>query len=1308
MDEEAQLAAHIRDLLLDYVRCHITIDYMQFTRAAVAELISLEQVPEHDPASLTLPTDPFTALFNQVGNLPPYQEKVVISQAARLLLKNVISLPKGKPRSERLSWSKDAWDQREEDAFYNVDPIVTRRAVRETPVLGKSGGARRSAMRTVDFKSYSSLLTSIPIAITPIEVQPVQEPKVNLDQVLDVIYHLKASDHSAVRAFLKSGSTSCRPQTRRPNASNNDYRRLYLPASFDFDQPRPITPPPDSPPLVPIFTRKDRDREKCLSAIKAGRGVHRAPLRSMGEIPDYIGASGMHLPGSDYGGVIASAESLSRENMIIVDGWQTYATSSPSTICSADSDGIDELIDMFPSSPDTSVVGALNLVRDVEDSKLEEVQIPRNRRFGGSLGQEKMKAGGLGAFLAPLLSSSTFDSKNVHIQNVHPLLQPKLAPVLRRTPSEGGSSAEKKVAQSLEQPVASPRLLNRKTEADMVSLCGQASASSISALEIAADGTKEEDNEDDEIRRLYRGLPAADENRLAPLLPRIYPDPKALIRDERLLDDDSEMEENNGGQKDTDREMAMMLRLMPVPLLPQPNANAKARVKGYSEYLVESATEPGASGEAASNATKSDKDVPALPRFLKGVKGIAPLRVALSWTPFTRTKPMPAHARILGNDLFQEMEGGEVLEREVHALLASVSTDPEGDPGDPGGRGVGDEWRWRGVGAGAGAGAGGSAVLQGDHEFSPEIAKCEIILTRAERRALAAREGGRTTIEQGEKEDDTDYDGEQAPPDHKHFDDHASESLNARKLTAACDESEYRPAKRPRRSIEDSGVGMISDAAIQDETRLDLSDRQNNVLEYRDLGVQDRTNDMLRRIYADDDEMLTRSSYDCYEDDNKENDPPARTMVEWTDHSFCIDEMSSDAQQLTLDRPMVPVEETLRLGRELADWNYDYDDDAGGSFEPLSLSYDSQPYQMPVPCHRQPAGTNVTRFHEDRELYQEQQGKDAYGTVDVLQGTQERSGQHWTQPRCVLGDVAPADGCHDANMSTNADDPDMRPAEARTGQFEQAPCRETESLGLRLATYTFGISDFAKLRAKKLAPDTSLSTPSALSDQVPGKTASGLPPGAEQERVPSEIVSLKTAPQEVYDNKTLHLPSRWKIPINVHKYMASLDVIQKQVLVRALASQEFLVDLVERESLDGADLIIDPHTAVLFISLLSLPAHNKKLLGTLSAQTWRYKRVLVVFEAYPSSRSYKSASGLRQKQGHARTEPELNAYTPPIVKAIKKFRRDLNIAEGCGKKAAGCEVWWAFADSNGRIAPEARHGARGSGWTMMYSRTTRT
>jgi hypothetical protein len=134
-----------------------------------------------------------------------------------------------------------------------------------------------------------------------------------------------------------------------------------------------------------------------------------------------------------------------------------------------------------------------------------------------------------------------------------------------------------------------------------------------------------------------------------------------------------------------------------------------------------------------------------------------------------------------------------------------------------------------------------------------------------------------------------------------------------------------------------------------------------------------------------------------------------------------------------------------------------------------------------------------------------------------------------------------------------------------------------------------------------------------------------------------------------------------------------MALVQKQGLVRTLRARACAVALVERDALGGADLVLDPHTAVLFANLLVLPAEGAGLARRVAEASWRYRRVLVVFEAYPAA--YGDAYARR---GGA---SELFAYSPPVVRALGKLRRDVGIAEGCGAKSAGCAVGWAFADT---------------------------
>ncbi|KAL4266739.1 hypothetical protein AB1N83_004047 [Pleurotus pulmonarius] len=203
---------------------------------------------------------------------------------------------------------------------------------------------------------------------------------------------------------------------------------------------------------------------------------------------------------------------------------------------------------------------------------------------------------------------------------------------------------------------------------------------------------------------------------------------------------------------------------------------------------------------------------------------------------------------------------------------------------------------------------------------------------------------------------------------------------------------------------------------------------------------------------------------------------------------------------------------------------------------------------------------------------------------------------------------------------------------------------------------------FAKLRAKKV---------SEPSEQPQPPTPAPRPASDSQAEVEHEFHGV---PEELCDPQTIRLPPVLNPPQTTHRYMASLDVIQKQVLVRSLRGDTALIQLVERESLNGVHLILDPHSAVLLVPLLALPSECDHISTLISQQSWCYSQLLVIFEAYPESLSHR---------GH---KSSIDAYTPPILKAVKKLRRDLGIAAACETKNQECGVLWAFADSPQDVA----------------------
>ncbi|KAF8075986.1 hypothetical protein FPV67DRAFT_392278 [Lyophyllum atratum] len=305
---------------------------------------------------------------------------------------------------------------------------------------------------------------------------------------------------------------------------------------------------------------------------------------------------------------------------------------------------------------------------------------------------------------------------------------------------------------------------------------------------------------------------------------------------------------------------------------------------------------------------------------------------------------------------------------------------------------------------------------------------------------------------------------------------------------------------------------------------------------------------------------------------------------------------------------------------------------------------------------------------------------------------QEQHNQDWPQSRRVLGDIlVPADGDYSSTINTDTNDSDMFTTKDRrqTIEREGASGDEIKNLNLDLTRHTLALAAFAELRAKRIISGVDPPPSPDLHNQAE-KLDRSSPPECNQKQGSNEATASRTTPQELYDRRTLRVPISWESPVTVHKYMASLDLLQKQVLVKSLAAQECLVELVERDSLNGADLIIDPHTAVIFTPLLSLPALHKKLLAMLSVQTWRYKHILVVFEAYPVSRSYRTVVTCTTETGTLGSRAGTVCIHAAHHEAIKRFRRDLDIAEGCGKKAAACDVWCAFADSVAEAATCAR------------------
>jgi hypothetical protein len=218
------------------------------------------------------------------------------------------------------------------------------------------------------------------------------------------------------------------------------------------------------------------------------------------------------------------------------------------------------------------------------------------------------------------------------------------------------------------------------------------------------------------------------------------------------------------------------------------------------------------------------------------------------------------------------------------------------------------------------------------------------------------------------------------------------------------------------------------------------------------------------------------------------------------------------------------------------------------------------------------------------------------------------------------------------------------------------------------------VVEFAKLRSKNLTYEEPPSLP---------EHGTASPPHSSESSAPRTILP-QTLPPEMYDRNTLRLPANWSGRGDTYRYMASLDIIQKRVLVRYLASQECTIDLIERETLRGVDLIIDAHTAVMYFSLPCLPSQCDALYTQVSDLSWRYSNILIVFEAFSPSLAF--------VPDH-QSAKQISTYSQPVLKSVGRFRRGLamNGSESIKKFDKACSVQYAFAENVNDAALYARY-----------------
>lgn len=150
-----------------------------------------------------------------------------------------------------------------------------------------------------------------------------------------------------------------------------------------------------------------------------------------------------------------------------------------------------------------------------------------------------------------------------------------------------------------------------------------------------------------------------------------------------------------------------------------------------------------------------------------------------------------------------------------------------------------------------------------------------------------------------------------------------------------------------------------------------------------------------------------------------------------------------------------------------------------------------------------------------------------------------------------------------------------------------------------------------------------------------------------------------------------------------HRYLASVELLQDRSLMRALCLDSLCMELVEREWIDGADIVFDCDTALVFVPVFQvlLPPGFSSLKNRLSALSWKYTHLAVVFKLYEAG-----VSGLQRPQD----DEERMDLSSRVIRSIKKLQRGLALAEAYAIKRPQAVILMYFVRSVEQAATTSR------------------
>ena len=187
---------------------------------------------------------------------------------------------------------------------------------------------------------------------------------------------------------------------------------------------------------------------------------------------------------------------------------------------------------------------------------------------------------------------------------------------------------------------------------------------------------------------------------------------------------------------------------------------------------------------------------------------------------------------------------------------------------------------------------------------------------------------------------------------------------------------------------------------------------------------------------------------------------------------------------------------------------------------------------------------------------------------------------------------------------------------------------------------------------------------------------------SEVQRLSSPPVDTEVQLREV-SKLAAPLPILEVSPNHNHRYLASVELLQDRLLMRALRVDSPRIELFEREWLDGADIVFDCDTALVFVPMSQalLPSSSRSLKDRLSALSWRYTHIGLVFQLYDCG-----VSGIQ----HPQNEEEKGNPFARVIKSMRKLHRELALADAFGAKRPQTAVQMYSVRTNEEAATAAR------------------